>query len=81
LAAMSGIRQAEVELGLDVDDDLSPLELSLFLDSVFFDSLFDSAEEDDLELLSPFASDEEDDDEDFEPLSLFDSPLVCPLRA
>ena len=35
-----GKRQVEAEL--DVDDDLSLLELSLFLDSVFFGSLFDS---------------------------------------
>ena len=68
---------------LGVDDDLSlPLEeLSLFLDSlvlvsVFFDSLFDSDEAVDFELLSLFS-----DEADFEPLSLFDSPFVCPLRA
>ena len=76
-AARSGVGQAEVEL--DVDDDLSllVLELSLFLDSVFFGSLFDSDEAEGFELLSLLDS----DDEDFEPLSLFDSPFVCPLRA
>jgi len=69
---------------LGVDDDLSlPLEeLSLFLDSlvlvsVFFDSLFDSEEAEGFEPLSLFDSDEAD----FEPLSLFASPFVCPLRA
>ena len=79
---------------LDVDDDLSPplLELSLFLASVFFGSLFESDEADDFEPPSPFDSDDEegfeplslfdsDDEDDFEPLSLFESPLVCPLRA
>jgi hypothetical protein len=80
---MNGLRHAEVELGLelDVDDDFSLLELSLFLVSVLFDSLFDSDaadEAEDFELLSLFESDEE---VDFEPLSLFDSPLDCPLRA
>jgi hypothetical protein len=76
---MSWCDQAEVELELDGDDDLPlpPLEVSPFLDSVFFDSLFDSEEEEDLELLSLLDSDEEV----FEPLSLFDSPFVCPLRA
>ena len=76
---MTGIGQAEVELELDVDDDLPLLllEVSLFLDSVFFGSLFDSDEEEDFELLSLLDSVEED----FESLSLFDSPFVCPLRA
>ena len=76
---MSWCDQAEVELELDGDDDLPlpPLEVSPFLDSVFFDSLFDSEEEEDLELLSLLDSDEEV----FEPLSLFDSPFVWPLRA
>ena len=74
---LSGRDQVEVEL--DVDDvlPLPLLEVSTFLDSVFFDSLFDSEEEVALELLSLLDSDEED----FEPLSLFDSPVVCPLRA
>lgn len=67
-----------MEAELDVDDDLSLLELSLFLVSVFFDSLFDSDEEEGFELLSLFDSDEAGDSE---PLSLFDSPFVCPLRA
>jgi len=76
---MSEVDQAEVELELDVDDDLPLplLEVSPFLDSVFFDSLFDSEEEEVLELLSLLDSDEEV----FEPLSLFDSPFVWPLRA
>ncbi len=57
---------------LVVDDDFSLLVevVSLFLVSLF-DSLFESVFE------SLFES---DDDEDFEPLSLFDSPF-CPLRA
>ena len=67
----------QVEAELDVDDDLSLLELSLFLDSLFFGSLFDSDEAEVFELPSLLDSDEAD----FEPLSLFDSPLVCPLRA
>ena len=70
-----GKRQVEAEL--DVDDDLSLLELSLLLDSVFLGSLFDSDEEEVFELVSLLDSDEAD----FEPLSLFDSPFVCPLRA
>ena len=65
---------------LVVDDDFSlPVEeLSLFLVSLF-DSLFDSLFESFFKSLfeSLFES---DDDEDFEPLSLFDSPF-CPLRA
>jgi hypothetical protein len=77
---VSGVGQTEVELELDVDDDLPLLlllEVSLFVDSVFFGSLFDSDDEEDLALLSLLDS----DDEDFEPLSLFDSPFDCPLRA
>ena len=76
---MSWCDQAEVELELDGDDDLPlpPLEVSPFLDSVFFDSLFDSEEEEDLEPLSLLDS----DGEVLEQLSLFDSPFVCPLRA
>jgi hypothetical protein len=74
---MSGVGQAEVELDVDDDLPLRLLEVSLFVDSVFFGSLFDSDEEEDLELLSLLDSDEEV----FEPLSLFDSPFVCPLRA
>jgi len=74
---MTGVGQAEVELDVDDDLPLLPLEVSLFVDSVFFGSLFDSDEEEDLELLSLLDSDEEV----FEPLSLFDSPFVCPLRA
>lgn len=74
---LSGRDQVEVEL--DVDDvlPLLLLEVSLFVDSVFFGSLFDSDEEEDFELLSLLDS----EDEDFEPLSLLDSPFVCPLRA
>ena len=61
---------------LGVDDDFSLLveELSLFLVSLF-DSFFESFFESLFESLF-----ESDDDEDFEPLSLFDSPF-CPLRA
>ena len=74
---MTSVNQAEVELELDVDDDLSLLELSLFFASLFLGSLFDSDEAEVFELLSLLDSDEAD----FEPLSLFDSPLVCPSRA
>jgi hypothetical protein len=84
LVAMLGIAQAEVELELELDagDDLSLplLELSLFLDSVFFDSLFESDEAGDFDPLSLFDSDEAGGFELLSP-SLFDSPLVCPLRA
>ena len=61
---------------LVVDDDFSLLGevVSLFLVSLF-DSLFESVFESLFESLF-----ESDDDEDFEPLSLFDSPF-CPLRA
>jgi hypothetical protein len=77
---MLWIAQAEVEL--DVDDDLSLplLELSLFLDSLFFGSLFESGEAADFDPLSLFDSDEAGGFELLS-LSLFDSPLVCPLRA
>jgi len=70
-----GKRQVEAEL--DVDDDLSLLELSLFLDSVFFGSLDSDAEA----VFEPLSLLDSDEEEDFEPLSLFDSPFVCPLRA
>ena len=71
--------QDEVEVELDVDDDLSLLlELSLLMDSDFFDSLLESDEAEDFDPLSLFDS---DDELDFEPPSLFDSPLVWPLRA
>ena len=60
------IGQAEVEL--DVEVDLSLVELSLFLDSVVLDSVF-------------FGSLFDSDESDFEPPSLFESPFACPLRA
>ena len=82
MVAMLWIAQAEVELELELDagDDFSlPLrELSLFLASLFFGSLFDSDEAAGFDPLSLFDSDAE---ADFELPSLFDSPFVCPLRA
>ena len=79
---LTNYEEPQVEAELDVDDGLSLVELSLFLDSVFFVSLFDSDEDEGFELLSLLDSDEAGD---FEPLSLFDSPFdspfVCPLRA
>ena len=48
----------EAEVEVEVDDDLSLLlvELSLFLDSLFVVSLFDSVEDDDFASPSLFAS-------------------------
>jgi len=77
---LTNYEEPQVEAELDVDDDLSLplLDLSLFLASLFFGSLFDSDEAAGFDPLSLFDSDAE---ADFALPSLFDSPLVCPLRA